>query len=224
VIVPVLNERQNLPKLIERLGHFFFEEIIVVDGGSDDGSWELIQELAINSQKIKAAQSSAGRSSQMNAGAKVTESEYLLFLHADTQLPEGADQVILQSLATNLWGRFDIQFIEASLQLSVIAWFINFRSRTTGVATGDQAFFIRRNVFEQLTGFADIPLMEDVELSKRLKKLGKPACSRRKVTTSARRWLTMGVWKTVFLMWKLRFYYFIGVDPHNLAKIYRQVR
>lgn len=226
VIVPVLNEKQNLPKLLEQLGHFSFKQIIIVDGGSTDASWQWLEEYKVNSGKgmFDALQSNTGRANQMNTGAQLAKSKYLLFLHADSELPDNADTIIASSLKDHIWGRFDIEFKESDWRMPIVAWFMNWRSRLTGIATGDQAIFIRRRTFEQMHGFAQVPLMEDVELCKRLIKISKPVCLREKVTTSARRWLSKGVIRTVFLMWRLRWEYFIGADLDKLANKYRQVR
>jgi len=226
VIVPVLNEKRNLPKLLEQLRHFSFEQVILVDGGSQDGSWQWLQNYQSTVQKASffALQSETGRSNQMNAGAEVATADVVLFLHADTHLPKDAIEVISESLGKYNWGRFDIAFQESDWRMSIIAWCMNLRSRLTGVATGDQGIFVRRDVFEKFYGFANIPLMEDVELCKRLLKESVPACCSATVTTSARRWLKNGVIQTVVLMWRLRFSYFIGADPSQLALKYRQTR
>jgi rSAM/selenodomain-associated transferase 2 len=233
VIVPLLNEYKNLPKLHSQLGHFLCTQIIYVDGGSDDGSWQWLQENIIDGkvdEKHVAIQSLPGRALQMNQGAKLAEYSSLLFLHADSVLPEGFSSEIIRGLNQNMWGRFDIMFLEAGFRMKVIAWFMNHRSKLTSIATGDQAIFVRREAFNKIGGFPDIPLMEDVEFSKRLKQLkqnkqlNKPYCSELKVKTSARRWLQNGVFKTVFLMWYFRLLYFFGVSAEKLAQQYKNVR
>ncbi len=157
----------------------------------------------------------------MNAGAAMASGEVLLFLHADTQLPENAVHVVREGLATSgrVWGRFDVQFNEGPL-LGLIAFFMNLRSRITGIATGDQAIFVSRTAFHVNGGFPAIALMEDVALSTRLKRHGRPLCLRARVTTSPRRWKENGTLRTVFLMWRLRLAYFLGVDPRRLARRY----
>ena len=222
VIVPILNEREALPKLLAALLRTQADEVILVDGGSTDGSLEwLTQKL---SEDIKLLSSPPGRAQQMNQGAQFAKSDILLFLHADTSLPSGAlDEVVNAS-----WGRFDLEFFDnlspKSNTLALVAWMINVRSRFTGVATGDQAIFIQRYLYEQVGGFDAFPLMEDVAISKKLRKLEAPYCSRLKVQTSARRWKKNGIWKTIFLMWGMRLAFFIGVNPDRLNQFYAQVR
>jgi len=222
VIVPILNERKALPKLLAALLRTGADEVILVDGGSTDGSVEwLTQEL---NEDIKLLSASPGRAQQMNKGAQVAKSDILLFLHADTSLPSGAlDEVVKAS-----WGRFDLEFFDnqspKSKTLDLVAWMINLRSRFTGVATGDQAIFIRRDLFEQIGGFDAFPLMEDVAISKKLRIIAAPYCSKLKVRTSARRWKKNGIWKTIVLMWGMRLAFFMGVDPDRLNQFYAQVR
>ena len=226
VIVPVLNEKHNLPKFLEQLGQFSFMQVIIVDGGSEDGSWQWLQDYKKSSSiaGLEILLSEAGRAVQMNAGAELATAEVLLFLHADTELPSNAIEKIRAGIVGLNWGRFDVAFKESDLRMALIAWCMNWRSRITGVATGDQAMFVQRKVFQKLQGFAYVPLMEDVELCKRLLKHSRPACLQVKVLTSARRWLKHGVISTVVLMWRLRWAYFIGVSPEKLAKKYQSVR
>ncbi len=218
VIVPVLNEVGRLPKLIENLRAIGVEQIIIVDGGSTDGSLPLLQGYEKECTIVKSA---AGRSTQMNAGAKRAEQSTLLFLHADTELPREARAEVQQAAH---WGRFDVRFDKASLSMQVIAFFMNVRSRLTGIATGDQALFVQRELFESVGGYQNIPLMEDIALCKTLKRQYLPYCSRLKVTTSARRWQEQGVVKTVLSMWWFRFAYFIGVPTESLKRRYDDVR
>jgi rSAM/selenodomain-associated transferase 2 len=157
----------------------------------------------------------------MNTGAASAKGAALVFLHADTRLPDDADRTILTALQSQHWGRFDVQISGDQWMLPVIAFFINCRSRLTGIATGDQAIFIRRESFAAIGGFPDQLLMEDIELSKRLNNHSRPACLRTRVVTSGRRWLTGGVWSTIWLMWRLRFAYWRGQAPEQLAKLYR---
>jgi rSAM/selenodomain-associated transferase 2 len=211
----VLNEAPGIRAALEALaplrsrGH----EVLVVDGGSVDGTTELARPLCdhlVNAPR--------GRAHQMNAGARVANGEILLFLHADTVLPPDAAQVIFQSMAKHTWGRFDVNIQGSHPLLKVIAWSMNLRSRLTGIATGDQAIFVRRGVFP---GFAEIPLMEDIAFSKAMKRRGAPACLRSRVRTSGRRWESRGVLRTVLLMWWLRLAYALGADPARLAERYR---
>ena len=187
-------------------------EVIVVDGGSEDGSRELAAPLA--DRTIVAPR---GRARQMNAGAVAAGGEALVFLHADTRLPANADALVLHALQQNLWGRFDVAIEGRSALLPVIAFLMNLRSRLTGIATGDQAIFVRREAFE---GFPEIALMEDVAFSKAMKRRSPPACLRAKARTSGRRWERHGVLRTMLLMWRLRLAYFFGTAPDELARRY----
>ncbi|HEY0859207.1 MAG TPA: TIGR04283 family arsenosugar biosynthesis glycosyltransferase, partial [Albitalea sp.] len=163
-----------------------------------------------------------GRARQMNAGAAQARGEVLLFLHADTALPEGALAAIGEAIDGGaLWGRFDVSIAGASAMFPLIAALMNRRSRWSGIATGDQAMFVRRDTFERVGGFPDQPLMEDIELSLRLRRLARPACLRPPVTTSGRRWERFGVWRTIWLMWRLRLLYWLGTPAERLAKAYR---
>jgi rSAM/selenodomain-associated transferase 2 len=211
VVVPVLNEAGGIRAALEALaplrasGH----EVIVVDGGSTDGTRELTAGLC---DRVLGAP--RGRALQMNAGARVASGDMLLFLHADTRLPAGF--VIPDA---SVWGRFDVRIDGRHPLLKVVAWAMNLRSRLTGIATGDQAMFVRREAFP---GFAEIPLMEDIALSKALKRRAAPLCLREKVLTSGRRWESRGVLRTIVLMWHLRFLYFLGVSPDALVKKYQR--
>lgn len=219
IIVPVLNEAAELPSLLEHVSAYAQREceIIFVDGGSTDQTVNQIQRAG-----YVVLQSERGRARQMNAGAGRASGEMLLFLHADTRLPDQADQPIHQALsAGKRWGRFDVNITGQSLVLPVIARLMNLRSRLTGIATGDQAIFVQRELFTQVGGFPDQPLMEDIELCARLRKIAPPACLKARLTTSGRRWESRGVWRTIILMWMLRLAYFIGVPADQLAKRYK---
>lgn len=219
LIVPVLDEAAGIGATLRALaplrarGH----ELIVADGGSSDGTPARCTGLA--DAVISAPR---GRARQMNAGAAQARGEVLLFLHADTQLPPGADATIAQVLQAGAdWGRFDVHIDGRSAMLPVVATLMNARSRMSGIATGDQAIFVRRTVFESIGGFPDQPLMEDVELSRRLRARSRPACLRERVVTSGRRWDQRGAWRTIVLMWSLRLRYWLGASPEALAKAYR---
>jgi rSAM/selenodomain-associated transferase 2 len=220
IIIPMLNEAAQLPELfahllpLQRAGC----EIVFADGGSTDGSARLAEIAGFSVVKAE-----RGRARQMNAGAACSTGEVLLFLHADTRLPRGAAHNVAQALADgrHCWGRFDVCITGAPFMLRVVAHMMNWRSRLSGIATGDQALFVRREVFERVQGFPDQPLMEDIELSKRLKQLSRPACIAHCATTSGRRWETHGVWRTIFLMWRLRWAYWRGADANTLAGLYR---
>jgi rSAM/selenodomain-associated transferase 2 len=219
VIVPVWNEAVVIGALLQSLqplraaGH----EVIVADGGSTDGTQDLARLLC--DQLVSAG---LGRSAQMNAGAAVAQGDVLLFLHADTQLPADAVQQLQAFVPTlNVWGRFDVRLSGSRPLFRVISWFMNKRSRLTGICTGDQAMFVRRGTFEVLGGFAPQPLMEDVELSRRLRDVSRPFCVASPVTTDSRRWQQRGAWATIVLMWRLRWRYWRGESAESLAQAYR---
>jgi len=220
IIVPILNEMGQLPDLFAHLLPYQRSgcEVIFADGGSDDGSVKLVEVAGFS-----VVRAPRGRAQQMNAGAAQAHGDVLIFLHADTRLPSAALSYISRALTVDnrCWGRFDVRITGKAFMLRVIGNMINWRSRWTGIATGDQAIFVNRAIFEQLHGYPAQPLMEDVELSKRLKKFSHPACIAHNVSTSGRRWETYGVWHTIVLMWKLRFAYWRGVDAAKLAKVYR---
>jgi rSAM/selenodomain-associated transferase 2 len=217
IIVPVLNEAQGIVAALDTLAPLraFGAEVLVVDGGSTDGTPERASPLA-----DRVIVTPRGRALQMNAGAQIATGDALLFLHADSRLPPHAPALVEQALADRSWGRFDVAIEGRSAWLPVIARLMNLRSRLTGIATGDQAIFVTRAAFEAAGGFPAQPLMEDIELSKRLKRLGPPACLRARVATSGRRWDTHGAWRTILLMWRLRFDYWRGVPPAHLATRY----
>jgi len=193
--------------------------VIVVDGGSTDGTPERARGRA--DQVLTAPR---GRASQMNAGARAALGKVLLFLHADTLLPEAADRLIEAAIEAPdnalVWGRFDVRIDAASPLLALVAWLMNRRSRISGIATGDQAIFVRSAAFFHISGFRPLPLMEDIVLSARLKQLSAPLCLRETVVTSGRRWERRGVLRTVVLMWWLRLRFYFGADPAQLARRY----
>jgi rSAM/selenodomain-associated transferase 2 len=191
-------------------------EFIIVDGVSEDDTFTVAQRYADS-----ALQCDRGRAMQMNAGARHATAEILLFLHADTQLPAHAADAVTRAISEGYyWGRFDVRLSGDHIMLRIIECMMNLRSCITGIATGDQAMFVRREIFESIGGFPPQPLMEDVELSKRLRGLGWPACLREKVITSSRRWQKHGIVRTVLLMWRLRLAYFLGVSSERLAEQY----
>ena len=219
IIVPMLNEAAQLPGLMAHLQVWKERgcEIILVDGGSNDGSAETA------SKQFTVVLASAGRAIQMNAGVEKAQAEGLLFLHADTRLPADADRLILDALqqTSSQWGRFDVTIQGESSMLPVVSWFMNKRSRFSGIATGDQAIFMTRELFERVSGFPNQPLMEDIEISRQLRRLSSPACLSQKVITSGRRWDQRGSWRTIILMWRLRWAYWRGESAEALASIYR---
>jgi rSAM/selenodomain-associated transferase 2 len=214
IVVPALNEADGIGRCLEALaslrarGH----EVIVVDGGSEDRTREIAAALA---DRVLVAP--RGRARQMNAGAAAAVGEALVFLHADTRLPPDADRAIAHALETRSWGRFDVRIESVHPLLRVVACAMNLRSRLTGIATGDQAIFVRRAEF---TGFPEIALMEDIAFSKAMKRRSPPACLRERATTAGRRWERGGVLRTVILMWRLRLAYFLGASPDELARRY----
>ncbi|WP_126444899.1 TIGR04283 family arsenosugar biosynthesis glycosyltransferase [Sulfuricystis multivorans] len=222
IVIPVLDEADGIVSALQALQPLRARggEVIVVDGGSVDATLELARPLA--DQAISAPR---GRARQMNAGAAAASGAVLLFLHADTRLPEEADRLILDALAAGKgqWGRFDVEIAGDSPWLGVVARMMNLRSRLTGIATGDQAMFVSRAAFLAVGGFPEIPLMEDIALSKALRQRGRPLCLTARATTSGRRWETHGVWRTILLMWWLRLRYFFGADPQRLACEYGYV-
>jgi rSAM/selenodomain-associated transferase 2 len=220
IIVPVLNEAQVLAGLLEGLAPLRARgsEIIVVDGGSTDASVDIATERG-----VPVITAPRGRARQMNAGAVVATGDVLLFLHADTRLPPDADSLVARQLTRSgrSWGRFDVRVSGRCRLFPLIGLLISWRSRLTGIATGDQAMFVTRSAFDSAGGFADLPLMEDVDLSQRLKRLDRPVCIGECVSTSGRRWETRGVWRTIILMWRLRWDYWRGVPAAQLADRYR---
>jgi rSAM/selenodomain-associated transferase 2 len=220
VVVPVLNESRALPALLEHLQSLQRSgiEVVLVDGGSEDGSVAIAARAGF--QVIRAER---GRARQMNAGAAAVQGDVLLFLHADTRLPGGAVQLIDAALADgrHVWGRFDVEFDVRTWTMAATAFGMNLRSRLSGIATGDQALFMTRAAFDGVGGFPEQPLMEDVEITARLRQRSRPACVRRPVLTSARRWQARGAWRTIFLMWRLRLDYWLGASPADLARRYR---
>jgi rSAM/selenodomain-associated transferase 2 len=219
VIVPALDEAACIVPTLQALAHWRAagHEVIVVDGGSHDATAALAAPLA-----TAVLRSGRGRALQMNTGAAAATGEVLLFLHADTTLPAEAATAVLQAVAGGArWGRFDVAIIGRSRWLPVVATLMNLRSRATGIATGDQALFVQRALFTQLGGYAEQPLMEDIELCRRLRARAQPACLRLKATTSGRRWDQRGAWRTILLMWRLRWRYWRGESPEALARAYR---
>jgi rSAM/selenodomain-associated transferase 2 len=219
IVVPVLNEAAGIAATLQALAPLRERgaEVIVVDGGSAD---DTLLRAAPWADRVLG--SPRGRATQMNAGAAAARAPLLLFLHADTQLPDGADAVLYAAIAGGaVWGRFDVHIEGRSPLLRLVAALMNQRSRLSGIATGDQALFVRRELFDRVGGFPDQPLMEDIELSCRLRALAPPHCLRQRVRTSGRRWETQGVWRTIWLMWRLRWRYWRGESPQSLAQAYR---
>jgi rSAM/selenodomain-associated transferase 2 len=224
VIVPIFNEIEVVSELVSNLQSLGAEQIIFVDGGSKDGTCEWLMSNCKSEDSIL-IQSTPGRALQMNAGAALASQEMLLFVHADTRLPPDAKAVICKVDGGRIhWGRFDVCFYPNSPAMQVIAGFMNWRSRVSRVATGDQGIYMHRTLFAGVKGFDQIDLMEDVAISKKLRRILWPHCSKKCVTTSARRWQQDGVVKTVLLMWLMRLGYFVGVSPKRLATMYKNIR
>jgi len=219
IIVPALNEADSIASTLDGLKSFRKDgnEVIVVDGGSKD---ETVSMAASESDKV--IEFAPCRAQQMNVGASQASGDILWFLHADTLVPDNAVQQIQHALENNKyqWGRFDIRLSGRQLQLRIVESLMNLRSRITGIATGDQGIFVRREVFESIGGFANISLMEDLDISKRLKKYSRPCCLDTKLITSSRRWEERGILRTILLMWRLRLAYFLGVKPEKLVNHY----
>lgn len=220
IVMPALNEAATIEATLNALQVYRLRgvEIVVADGESSDGTADLARGRA--DRVISAPR---GRALQMNEGAAEARGDVLLFLHADTLLPDDADRKIMDGLTRSgrAWGRFDVRF-DTSGAMRLVAFAMNWRSRLTGICTGDQAMFVTRAAFEMAGGFPPIALMEDIALSARLKRISRPLCLSARVTTSARRWQKNGIWRTVLLMWSLRLRYFLGADPAKLARAYRR--
>lgn len=241
VIIPTLNEEQALPETLQRTTALGFDDIIVVDGGSSDRTQEIVRDLLVRCSKfdiqslpnleprtsnLRLLASPPGRAWQMNAGASHSQADVLLFLHADTHLPDEARHAIERALddPACIGGRFDVRFERDTGLAWLIARLISLRSRWSGIATGDQALFVRHEVFARLGGFTDIPIMEDVDFTRRLKRAGRVAPLRAHVVTSYRRWDRHGALRIIVLMWALRLLYWLGVHPNRLNNLYASVR
>lgn len=223
IIVPALNEAESVEMALSALAPLRSAgaEVILADGGSRDGTADRARSLC---DRVVVAP--RGRAAQMNAGAAVASGDVLLFLHIDTSLPVDARERISAGLRATgrMWGRFDVRILGAHPLLPVVAALMNFRSRATGIATGDQAIFVTRETFWRVGGYPEIALMEDIALSRRLKRETPPLCLRTKVSTSGRRWDRNGLGRTIVLMWRLRLSYFFGADPAELARAYGYTR
>jgi rSAM/selenodomain-associated transferase 2 len=223
VIVPALNEADGIVDTLQALQDMRLRgvEIIVADGGSTDDTATVCAPLA-----DRVIIGATGRARQMQAGAALACGSVLWFLHADSRAPGDADRTIATALGSGRrnWGRFDVRFAHAGLLLGVVATLMNLRSRLTGIATGDQGIFVTRKLFERVNGFPQIPLMEDIALSRLLKRHSRPACLHEQLITSARRWQAQGTLCTILVMWSLRLAYFLGVSPAWLAQFYRPHR
>jgi len=222
LVIPVLNEAKSLMHSIERLKalHDTYH-VMFCDGGSHDDTCVLLQKYSFNY-----CRSPRGRALQMNTGAFSCDSDILIFIHADTTISSSDIELVKKAMQDEsiVGGRFDVCLSGKNFAFRIIEWMINLRSRITGISTGDQCQFVRRSIFEEMSGFPEQGLMEDVEFSKQLKRYGKIACLKNKVVTSSRRWEENGIIKTVILMWKLRLLYWLGTPPEKLAEIYHHAR
>jgi len=221
IVVPALDEAGQLAAALASARAPGVREIIVVDGGSGDATVSIARRHA--DVVLNAAR---GRATQMNTGAAIARGDVVLFLHADTRLPRGFDAAVLAALAdpATVAGRFDVRLMPNTPLLALVAGLMNLRSRLSRIATGDQAIFVRRTIFEAVGGFESIPLMEDIALTRALKRRGRIACLREQVETSSRRWRRDGALRTILLMWWLRFLYFCGVPPERLRSRYADTR
>lgn len=221
IIMPVLNEATGIEDALQALAPYRARgvEVMVVDGGSQDDTMTRARPHA-----DRVIEAPRGRAAQMNAGAAAAKGDVLLFLHADTRLPDNADVLIADGLTRSrrAWGRFDVQFDDGGW-LRLAAFMMNWRSWASGICTGDQALFMTRAAFDQISGFPAIALMEDVAASARLKRVSRPLCLAARVTTSGRRWRKHGIFRTMLLMWQLRLAFFFGGDPNSLARHYGYV-
>ena len=217
IIIPVFNENDNVEKLLSSLqilrssGH----EVIVVDGGSDDGTENIARPLC-----DKFIESQKGRATQMNTGAGQASGKVLWFLHADSRIAEQTLEALPDLLKEKKWGWFDVRLSGSKMTFRLIERMMNLRSRATGIATGDQGIFVARNLFNSVDGYPDLPLMEEIALSKKLRRKFKPVALNSTITTSSRRWEVNGILPTVLLMWQLRLRYFFGTDPELLVSKY----
>lgn len=223
IVIPALNEADIIVATLVPLQALRSRgvEVILVDGGSYDATRHVAAPLV--DRLIK---SEKGRARQMNAGADVATGDMLLFLHSDSKAPPDADRLILDGLqsTSRAWGRFDVAIEGRHFFLPVVAWFMNHRSRLTGIATGDQGLFMTREAYAAAGGFPNIALMEDVAMCAALKRSGAPVCLKQRITTSGRRWEKHGVWRTILLMWRIRLAYFLGADPVELQRAYDGTR
>lgn len=219
IIIPTLDEAPRIVATLESLGDLRRRghEVIVADGGSRDATAALARDLA-----DQVVCSPAGRAEQMNAGARAAAGDVLLFLHADSRLPAEADRLLLQGLAAGglAWGRFDVQIAGTHPLLRLVESMMNLRSRLTRICTGDQGIFVRREAFAAIGGYPRQELMEDIAISVRLRRVSAPLCLRERCLTSARRWESEGVLRTIVLMWWLRLQYALGAAPARLARSY----
>jgi len=218
IIIPTLNEEDSIKELLQQLQQFRKQghEVIVVDGGSTDETVSISELLS-----DKVITSKSGRALQMNKGAENAENDILWFLHADTSISDKTVEKIQQALNKNDWGRFNVKLSGSNILFRLIEKMMNVRSCLTGIATGDQGIFVKKHVFNTVNGYPNIPLMEDIEISKKLRLISRPICIKEILITSSRRWEEKGILSTVLLMWKFRLLYWLGVSADKLAAQYK---
>jgi len=219
IIVPTRNESETIAVTLAPLREPGVLEVIVADGASRDDTREIAQSLA-----DRVIEAPPGRARQMNAGAAAARGEIMLFLHADTIVPRGFAAAIVAACERAIGGRFDVALDAEGLRFRIIETAINLRSRLSGLFTGDQGLFIRADVFRELGGYPDQPLLEDLALSRAMRRRGRVAALRERLRTSGRRWQRHGTVRTVALMWWIRGLYALGVSPKRLARLYRDTR
>jgi uncharacterized protein len=219
IIIPVLNEANNLPTVLKHIQSYTAVEIIVVDGGSHDDTVELARSL-----NLRVIQTDRGRACQMNAGAAVAAGQILLFLHADTRLPPGFDQFVHQALSRPkvIAGAFELKIDATMLGLRLVEWGVKWRSRLLQLPYGDQALFLRAATFHRLGGFPELPIMEDFVFVRQVRRLGQIAIVPATVLTSGRRWQKLGVIRTTLVNQWVILGYFLGVSPARIARWYRR--
>ena len=219
IIVPVLDDAVKLRQLLDDLDAIRScdAQRIVVDGGSSDGSFDLAQQRA-----HVALRSSPGRARQLAAGTALAQGQWLWMLHADSRVDVRAWDALRGAVESDraAWGRFDVRLTGGHPAFRVIETMMNIRSRWSDICTGDQGIFVRRDLLDLVDGIPDQALMEDIELTKRLRRYAHPVCVDSPLGASSRRWEEQGIVPTILLMWRLRLRYFFGESPDLLAQEY----
>jgi rSAM/selenodomain-associated transferase 2 len=221
IIVPTLNEAQGLTETLTQIQQLFPYELVVSDGGSHDGTLEIAEEFTEHIVK-----GSAGRALQMNAGARVATGDIFIFLHADSRIEPASYEKMLHSLESSekIGGAFSLCIDSDKWSLRLIAGLSNLRSKYFGMAYGDQAFFVKNSTFQKMNGFADLPICEDIDFFKRLRRLGPVILLKEKAFTSSRRWLKEGIWFTTLRNILIATLFKLGFPPRILTKWYQTIR